>query len=47
MREDRAAAGTLHVTSRGFSGPNLLAMILFEKFAQHQPLKPAERALHS
>ena len=27
-----------HVTSRGFAGPNLLAMILFEKFAQHQPL---------
>ena len=22
----------------GFAGPNLLAMILFEKFAQHQPL---------
>ena len=27
-----------HVTPRGFTGPNLLAMILFEKFAQHQPL---------
>ncbi|KKZ84082.1 IS66 family transposase [Rhizobium phaseoli] len=27
-----------HVTPRGFAGPNLLAMILFEKFAQHQPL---------
>jgi len=27
-----------HVTPRGFVGPNLLAMILFEKFAQHQPL---------
>ena len=27
-----------HVTSRGFAGPNLLAMILFEKFGQHQPL---------
>lgn len=28
----------IHVTSRGFAGPNLLAMILFEKFAQQQPL---------
>lgn len=27
-----------HVTPRGFAGPNLLPMILFEKFAQHQPL---------
>src|SRR5438045_3455981 len=27
-----------HVTPRGFAGPNLLAMILLEKFGQHQPL---------
>jgi len=27
-----------HVTPRGFLGPNLLAMVLFEKFGQHQPL---------
>lgn len=27
-----------HTTPRGFLGPNLLAMILFEKFGQHQPL---------
>jgi transposase len=27
-----------HVTSRGFAGPSLLAMILFDKFSQHQPL---------
>jgi transposase len=27
-----------HVTPRGFAGPNLLGMILFEKFGQHQPL---------
>jgi len=27
-----------HVTPRGFAGPKLLAMILFEKFGQHQPL---------
>jgi len=33
-----------HVTPRGFAGPNLLAMILFEKFGQHQPLnRQAER----
>src|ERR1700712_896350 len=27
-----------HVTPRGFAGPNLLAMIIFEKFGQPQPL---------
>src|SRR5688572_23090376 len=27
-----------HVVPRGWAGPNLLAMILFEKFGQHQPL---------
>ena len=27
-----------HVTPGGFAGPNLLAMIMFEKFGQHQPL---------
>jgi transposase len=27
-----------HVTPRGFAGPSLLGMILFEKFGQHQPL---------
>ncbi len=27
-----------HTTPRGFLGPSLLAMILFEKFGQHQPL---------
>ena len=27
-----------HVTPRGFAGPSLLAMILFEKFGQHQSL---------
>jgi transposase len=33
-----------HVTPRGWSGPNLLAMLLFEKFGQHQPLnRQAER----
>ena len=32
------APAPFHATPRGFAGPNLLAMILFEKFAQHQPL---------
>ena len=27
-----------HTVPRGWAGPNLLAMILFEKFGQHQPL---------
>ena len=27
-----------HLTPRGWAGPSLLAMILFEKFGQHQPL---------
>ena len=35
-----------HVTPRGFAGPSLLAMILFEKFGQHQPLnRQSERYL--
>ena len=33
-----------HVTPRGWAGPQLLAMLLFEKFGQHQPLhRQAER----
>lgn len=33
-----------HPTPRGWAGPNLLAMIIFEKFGQHQPLnRQAER----
>jgi len=33
-----------HVLPRGWAGPSLLAMILFEKFGQHQPLNSqAER----
>ena len=36
-----------HVTPRGWAGPSLLAMILFEKFGQHQPLnRQAERYGH-
>jgi transposase len=33
-----------HVGARGWAGPSLLAMLLFEKFGQHQPLnRQAER----
>lgn len=33
-----------HPTPRGWAGPHLLAMIMFEKFGQHQPLnRQAER----
>jgi transposase len=33
-----------HVIARGWAGPRLLAMILFEKYGQHQPLnRQAER----
>jgi transposase len=38
------APAPFHVIARGFAGPSLLAMILFEKFGQHQPLnRQAER----
>jgi transposase len=29
-----------HVVARGWAGPSLLAMVLFEKYGQHQPLNP-------
>src|SRR5271165_504474 len=32
------APAPFHVVARGWAGANLLAMILFEKFGQHQPL---------
>ena len=32
------APAPFHTTPRGWAGPSLLAMILFEKFGQHQPL---------
>ncbi|MBV9510044.1 MAG: IS66 family transposase [Caulobacteraceae bacterium] len=32
------APAPFHVIPRGWAGPSLLAMILFEKFGQHQPL---------
>ena len=34
-----------HATPRGFAGPNLLAMILFEKYGQHQPLNGRASAM--
>lgn len=38
------APAPFHVIARGWAGANLLAMILFEKFGQHQPLnRQAER----
>jgi transposase len=38
------APSPFHVVARGWAGPSLLAMILFEKFGQHQPLnRQAER----
>lgn len=38
------APAPFHVTPRGWAGPSFLAMLLFEKFGQHQPLnRQAER----
>ena len=38
------APAPFHVIPRGWAGPGLLAMILYEKFGQHQPLnRQAER----
>jgi transposase len=38
------AAAPFHVITRGWAGPSLLAMILFEKYGHHQPLnRQAER----
>jgi transposase len=38
------APAPFHATPRGWAGPGMLAMILFEKFGQHQPLnRQAER----
>jgi transposase len=38
------APSPFHVVPRGWAGPSLLAMIMFEKFGQHQPLnRQAER----
>jgi len=41
LREDQKisqAPAPFHVLARGWAGPSLLAMILFEKFGQNQPL---------
>jgi transposase len=38
------APAPFHVVPRGWAGPGLLAMVLFEKYGQHQPLnRQAER----
>ena len=38
------APAPFHVIRRGWAGPSLLAMLVFEKFGQHQPLnRQAER----
>src|SRR6202140_3944495 len=39
------APAPFHAVARGWAGPSLLAMILYEKFGQHQPLtRQAERS---
>jgi len=44
LREDHAATASFHVVPRGWAGPSFLAMLLFEKYGQHQPLnRQAER----
>jgi transposase len=41
------APAPFHVIPRGWAGPNLLAMVAFEKFGQHQPLnRQAARYAH-
>ena len=39
------APAPFHAIPRGWAGPSLLAMIVFEKFGQHQPSEPPGRAL--
>ncbi len=39
------APAPFHVLPRGFAGPSLLAMILFEKYGQHQPLNRQSGAM--
>ena len=44
LREDQRAAGAVPRHAARLAGPNLMAMLLFEKFGQHQPLnRQAER----
>ena len=44
LRKDLRAAGAVPRHAARLGGPNLLAMLLFEKFGQHQPLnRQAER----
>jgi hypothetical protein len=39
------APAPFHVIPRGWAGPSLLAMILFEKYGPHQPAQPPGRTL--
>jgi transposase len=44
LRENQPSAGAVLCDCAGLGGPSLLAMILYEKFGQHQPLnRQAER----
>jgi transposase len=40
------APAPFHAVARGWAGPSLLAMIMFEKFGQHQPLNRQAERLH-
>jgi transposase len=41
------APAPFHIIRRGWVGPSFLAMLVFEKFGQHQPLnRQAERYTH-
>ncbi len=41
---EKISQAPFHAIARGWAGPSLLAMIVFEKFGQHQPLnRQAER----
>ena len=41
------APAPFHVIPRAWAGPSLLAMIVFEKFGQHQPLNRKPTAMRS
>jgi hypothetical protein len=44
LRDHHTAPAPFHVVPRGWAGPSFLAMLLFEKYGQHQPLnRQAER----
>ena len=47
MRDDHQPPAPFHPIPRGLAGPSLLAMILFEKFGQHQPLNRQSERLRA